>query len=169
MDERGESMTDTGPLVKLKEAMKRVKKDIRVRARPLLPRSMCCRVPPHCSRTQSRLSPSPRVAAAALNSRLPFLVILTCSPTSHSSARSSQIWARSSQLSCLAARSPSIMASCALMPDSVSLSRVHTAPPSSPQHLPLISLSSSSPPPPPLSFSCSFSPLCLTSLVYVSS
>lgn len=30
MDERGESMTDTGPLVKLKEAMKKVKKEIKV-------------------------------------------------------------------------------------------------------------------------------------------
>ena len=28
MDERGDSMTDTGPLVKLKDAMKKIKKDI---------------------------------------------------------------------------------------------------------------------------------------------
>jgi hypothetical protein len=30
MDERGESMTDTGPLVKLKESMKKIKKEIKV-------------------------------------------------------------------------------------------------------------------------------------------
>ena len=30
MDERGESMTDTGPLVKLKDAMKKMKKEIKV-------------------------------------------------------------------------------------------------------------------------------------------
>ncbi len=30
MDERGESMTDTGPLVKLKDAMKKIKKEIKV-------------------------------------------------------------------------------------------------------------------------------------------
>ena len=30
MDERGNSMTDTGPLVKLKDAMKKMKKEIKV-------------------------------------------------------------------------------------------------------------------------------------------
>ncbi len=34
MDERGESMTDTGPLVKLKEAMKKIKKEIKVSTPP---------------------------------------------------------------------------------------------------------------------------------------
>eukprot|EP00960_Hanusia_phi_P053450 762080-Hanusia_phi.AAC.3 len=34
MDERGESMTDTGPLVKLKEAMGKVKKEVKVNLSP---------------------------------------------------------------------------------------------------------------------------------------